>query len=165
SEGPRPHAILLTDGYVIDPGQEQLLAKVASYTRQGGIVVFGCQFSSFVSRDELEAMFQHAFGLPWTRTNYYRSTFAPNRGVKGIDFAALPSAYSMKAVMLGKVPSSAAVFVETGNYGDESSASAPVPTGNVNEAPAAFTKVGRGYLGYVGDVNNEETTSHVIAAM
>ena len=36
---------------------------------------------------------------------------------------------------------------------------------DLNEAPVAFAKVGRGWVGYVGDVNNEADSHTVILAM
>lgn len=41
---------------------------------------------------------------------------------------------------------------------------APAPV-DLNEAPVVYTRVGRGYLGYIGDVNGEEESTNVILSM
>lgn len=167
STQPRPHAVLLTDAYITEEGQEPLRERVAEYARQGGTLVLCCQFSTFVYGGAMGALLQETFGLPWMRFDYYRSTFAPNPGFRGIDGVSLPPAYSMKAVTLRNVPAAAAVFLDTGARGsaDGSRVSVPVPAGDVGGVPVAFARVGKGYVGYVGDVNNEESTSHVVVSM
>ena len=165
STQPRPQAVLLTDGYITEPGQDKLREEVAEYARQGGTVVLCCQFSSFVSGDAMEALLQQTFGLPWTHANYYRSTFSLNMNSRNIDVTSLPLAYSMKAVTLDNVPSTAAVLIDTGESTNEPLASVAIPAGTVGGVSVAFAEVGKGYLGYVGDVNNEEPTSHVVSSM
>jgi hypothetical protein len=62
----------------------------------------------------------------------------------------LPASYSQKALFVKNIEQSAAWYTET-----ESS----------NEAAVAFTKVGLGSLGYVGDVNGEAGSDEVVMAM
>lgn len=165
SESPRPQAILLADQTVTERGQESLLKKLAEYAKSGGTIVFGCRFASFVKPLAMEAMFQRTFGLPWAQGSYHRTTFSLNRQVENISIDSLAPSYSMKAMNLKNVAQTAAVYLPTETSTIQSLVFAPEPVRNLQETPAAFAKVGQGYVGFVGDVNDEEETTPLLAAM
>ncbi|EON66657.1 hypothetical protein W97_05903 [Coniosporium apollinis CBS 100218] len=68
-----PQAILATDAGLAEPKHSAVLARVVEYTRRGGIVVFGCMFSSFMSRPKMEAFFRDGWSLPWRYGDYHRT--------------------------------------------------------------------------------------------
>lgn len=165
SKNPQPQAILLADEYVTEKGQEPLLKKLAEYAKSGGTIVFGCRFSTFVKPLAMEAMFQRILGLPWARGSYHRTTFALNRRVENISVDSLSPSYSMKAMHLKNVAPAASVYLPTETSKIQSFVFAPDPVRDLQETPAAFAKVGEGYVGFVGDVNDEEQTTPLLTAM
>jgi hypothetical protein len=71
----------------------------------------------------------------------------------------------MKALHVAKPGEFEAIYSPTEESRVESLVFHPEKIKGVNEAPVAFAKVGRGWVGYVGDVNNEEGSHTVILAM
>lgn len=78
--------------------------------------------------------------------------------------SSLPSEYSQKAVFLNNVISADSVYRPP---------SEPVTQSRVfqsesvdpEEVAVAFTRIGEGWLGYLGDVNNEQGSQRVIMSM
>ncbi|KAI9032945.1 hypothetical protein DFJ74DRAFT_597421, partial [Hyaloraphidium curvatum] len=77
----------------------------------------------------------------------------------------LPERYSMKALHVDGAEADQRVYVPAEGAVTESRVFPVMPVTDKGEAPIAFAKVGEGYLGYVGDVNNETGTQRVILAM
>ncbi|EMD35998.1 hypothetical protein CERSUDRAFT_96221 [Gelatoporia subvermispora B] len=63
---PPPNAVLVTDAAVTQRKHHQVLDRLALYAKSGGIVVFACQFSSFVRPLDMGAMFKSTWKLSWT---------------------------------------------------------------------------------------------------
>lgn len=78
--------------------------------------------------------------------------------------SSLPHSYSQKAVFLTNVASDDSVYRPSSDSVTQSLVFPPEPS-NPNEAAVAFTKVGEGWLGYIGDVNNEQGSQAVILSM
>ena len=78
--------------------------------------------------------------------------------------SSLPNSYSQKAVFLTNVASDDCVYRPSSDSVTQSLVFPPEPS-NPNEAAVAFTKVGEGWLGYIGDVNNEQGSRAVILSM
>lgn len=78
--------------------------------------------------------------------------------------SSLPKSYSQKAVFLANVASDDAVYSPSSESVTQSAVFPPGPS-NPNQAAVAFTKVGEGWLGYLGDVNNEQGSQAVIHSM
>ncbi len=78
--------------------------------------------------------------------------------------SSLPNKYSQKAVFLTNVASDDSVYRPSSDSVTQSHVFLPEPA-NPNEAAVAFTKVGEGWLGYIGDVNNEQGSQAVILSM
>ena len=76
----------------------------------------------------------------------------------------MPDSYSQKAVFLSHVASNDSVYRPSSESVTQSSVFLPGPS-NPNQAAVAFTKVGEGWLGYLGDVNNEQGSQAVIHSM
>lgn len=73
--------------------------------------------------------------------------------------------YSQKAVFIKNVASSDAWYVTNEASVVESLVFAPVSTHHTGETPVAIAGVGRGKLGYVGDINAEAGSDMVVLAM
>ena len=77
----------------------------------------------------------------------------------------LAKAYSMKALHVAKPGEFEAIYSPTDESRNESNVFDQGEIKDLNEAPVAFAKVGKGWVGYVGDVNNEAESQTVILAM
>jgi hypothetical protein len=78
--------------------------------------------------------------------------------------SSLPNRYSQKAVFLAHVASDDSVYHPSSDSVTQSRVFLPEPS-NQNETAVAFTRVGEGWLGYIGDVNNEQGSQAVIHSM
>ncbi|KAK7438432.1 hypothetical protein VKT23_018045 [Stygiomarasmius scandens] len=128
-----------------------LLFKVIDYTRAAGVTVIGGSFSSFISKPDMDRFWQK-WNLPWKMGSYHRDTFyaIETHELVGAN-PSLEASYSMKAVHLAGPATKDVV------YHDNVSVS--------SECPVVHTKLGNGYLGYVGDVNHEEGSTKVVLAL
>ncbi|KAJ9145311.1 Ribonuclease H [Pleurostoma richardsiae] len=143
-----PSVILIADGALTR--QRKVWECVIDRLREGATVVLAGCFSNMVREGEFNRFFAR-LGLPWQRGSYHRTTVSLRRGAVGAHLASrLPSAYSQKALFVKNMERSAAWYTET-----ETS----------DEAAVVFAKVGSGRLGYVGDVNGEESSDLVVMAM
>ncbi|KAI6391314.1 hypothetical protein MCOR23_009031 [Pyricularia oryzae] len=148
NQSPPPSVILDVDGTI--PRQRKLLERVIDLMHGGATVVLAGSFSTFVTSGEMDRMFA-TIGLPWTMASYTRETVKLRRRAVPDDIAGrLSSAHIQKALFLGNVNEADAWYGRGENH---------------PEAAVAFTKVGNGKLGYVGDVNGEDISDTVIMAM
>ncbi|KAF8491928.1 hypothetical protein JB92DRAFT_3004887 [Gautieria morchelliformis] len=146
-------AIFVTDEAISERKYAEVHSRLVDYARAGGVVVIGGLFSSCVVLGDFDAHFL-AWGLSWKKAGYRRSTCALNpathpgfRSNKG-----LPISYSMKVLSLKGAALGDIMYKRTDD--DET-----------NEGAVTYTRVGDGYLGYIGDVNAEEESTTVILAM
>jgi hypothetical protein len=100
-----------------------------------------------------------------TFPDYHRTTVHLNQRVQQVSKLALPAAYSQKAVFLKNVAPDAALYLPSMDSVTESHVFPSEPVKNREQAPVAFTAVGEGWLGYVGDANAETESDAVILAM
>lgn len=158
----RPQAVFVTDSSITTPENAIVSDMLTDFARNGGIVVLGGLFSS-IRPSELRSYFQK-WDLPWRVGSHHRTTVALNQTAEGVQGSELPSSFSQKAIFLADVDRSAAWYLPTESSVVESGIfpSRTVPT---SETPAALTKVGSGWLGYIGDVNTEKSTDLVVLAM
>jgi len=149
SQSPSPSIILVADGGITR--QKKVFERVADRLREGSTVILAGCFSSFVSVGEFNRFFTR-LGLPWRIGSYHRADvdlrMSALGAVRGAD--RLPASYSQKALFVSGVDGSTAWYTE-----EPSS----------REAAVAWTKVGSGHLGYVGDVNGEKESLDVVMAM
>ncbi|OSD02333.1 hypothetical protein PYCCODRAFT_1390492 [Trametes coccinea BRFM310] len=168
SSGPRPSAILVSDAAITSAKHGALLNRLIDYAREGGRVVLGMQLSNHFPLGSVGSFFRK-WGLRWDHGSYHRTTFALNpAGVPPpLTREALLTTYSMKALHLKNVSRECAVYLPTPDSRVESMVYGPTPiTGDkANETPAAFTRVGQGYLGYIGDVNGEQGSTRLTLEM
>jgi hypothetical protein len=145
-------AIFVTDEAISERNHAETLSRIVEYARAGGVVVIGGLFSSCVVLGDLDAHFL-AWGLSWKKAGYRRSTCAVNPAAHP-GFRSnrnLPISYSMKVLSLKGVALGDIMYKRTDD--------------ETNEGAVTYTRVGDGYLGYIGDVNAEEESTSVILAM
>ena len=161
---PKPAAILSADESLTVSTRISLVHDALSYVRSGGVLVFMGLFSSFTRPPNIKTLFSR-FDLPWESGSYHRSTFKLNREMTHFEKSGLAASYSQKALHLANVTYDDAVYLPGDESVIESNVFGPRRVTDRTETPAAFTKVGEGKIGYVGDVNNEDETTPMILGM
>lgn len=147
-----------------------LIKALVSYaTDKGGTVITGFAFPSFMNMSRFQRFFKQ-FGKNWTGGSYERRDFIRNDGNNSTQIQnpiqefrrrsgnPLPKSYSMKALSAKGVTRDEAVYLNERFQN-------PKQKGDDLEAPVAFASVGKGWLGYLGDVNIEAPTQLVAKAM
>ena len=154
----RPSAIIVTDPAVLGQGSalRGVSSQVIQYVRSGGTAVLATLVSSTVRPNDLDRWFREDWGLPWQTGDYHRTTVSLNPSYQSerLNTGSLPQNYSQKASFLRNVATTASVYRPSGFSTTESHVFAAAPV-NTAQTPIVFAQVGEGWLGYVGDVNNE----------
>ncbi|KAL8955237.1 MAG: hypothetical protein Q9183_006733 [Haloplaca sp. 2 TL-2023] len=162
-----PKAILVLDGGLSWPKYTALQVQLARYVQAGGIVIFCCLFSSFVRLPNVNRLWQN-FGVPWTKGDYHRSTFSLSQGTKlffgSQGMSACDNEYSMKAVHVEGATDDSKIYVPLEQSRVESRVFRPDLV-DQRQSPAVWAKLGKGWLGYIGDVNNEEGSQKLLMVM
>ncbi|KAL9047373.1 MAG: hypothetical protein Q9206_006821 [Seirophora lacunosa] len=159
--------VLVVDGGTAVKKHNALQKQLASYATVGGTVIFCCLFPSFISPPDMSKLWKN-FNEPWASGDYHRSTFYLSQRMKNVFGSqrarSLPSEYSMKALHLAHVPVDSRVYVPLEQSRTESRVFPATAVDN-SQTPAAFHKYGDGWLGYIGDVNNESGSQALLMAM
>ncbi|KAG6897875.1 hypothetical protein C0992_009673 [Termitomyces sp. T32_za158] len=161
----------ITGVFVADAGitirkNAKTLTKLVEYTKAGGTVVIGGAFSNNVSLDYMGTFFLKSWGVPWKDGSYHRTTFSLNPAHElAKSNPLLAQSYSMKALHVKDISPDVVVYQPTEGSRLESMVFSPSPITNLNESPAVRTRVGKGYLGYIGDVNWEDGSAKLLLAM
>ena len=163
NEPATPQAILVTDTGVLKKKNNQVSQKLFDYARDGGIVVLGCVFSSTARPSDLRNFFRK-WDLPWEKSEYLRTIVALNSTANGVPSTGLPAWYSQKAVFLAPVDPEAVWYRPTGTSVRDSAVFG-ADSVSTSHTAVAYTKVGNGSLGYIGDVNGEDETTDVVLGM
>ena len=137
--------------------------RVINYVRGGGTAILATHFSSFVRPPDMNRWFRESWGLPWQTGDYHRTTVHLNTKCHWTR-AGLPEHYSQKAVFLQDVSKDGAVYLASESSRTESHVFAPESVSQ-EQTPVVFAQVGEGWLGYIGDVNNEVASQKVLLAM
>ncbi|KAI9065683.1 TPR-like protein [Trametes sanguinea] len=153
----RPRAVIACDAAVTRAEYLEVHHHLVEYVRAGGTAIYAGALSSMISSYAMESIFKVAWGLPWSKGTYHRETYVQNERVKSIDHKQLEKSYSMKAHCVSNVSPEHALYVAQYEV-------RKLRQGQV-EAAVAFAPVGKGRLGYVGDVNGEFATTAVVIAM
>ncbi|XP_037044210.1 uncharacterized protein LOC119080092 [Bradysia coprophila] len=137
---------------------------IKEFAMGGGLVIFGCLFSSFTTPVDIDAMFEN-LGVPWKNADYYRTTFGITEMGKmllhGLD---VEETYSAKALQLSQVLPEQMLYKPVENAKTQSLVFAQAPA-NPNLALAAFMKIGSGAIAYIGDVNAERGSDRLTVAL
>ncbi|KAL8981037.1 MAG: hypothetical protein Q9177_005699 [Variospora cf. flavescens] len=160
-------AVLVVDGGSSVKEHNALQKQLVSYATVGGTVIFCCLFASFIRPPDMSQLWKN-FNEPWKSGDYHRSTFYLSQKMKNVFGSQraknLPSEYSMKALHLANVPVGSRVYVPLEQSRTESRVFPPDAVDS-SQTPAAFHKYGSGWLGYIGDVNNEDGSQALLMAM
>jgi hypothetical protein len=157
--------VLVADEGIIESENSEVLSSLIGWVNGGGIAAIGSLFPSFTSPTEFDRFFEK-WGLPWKMGDYHRTTFVLNPSIPQLSnhSANLMTSYSMKAVHLKGVKAEDILYASTEDSRVESHVFAPSPV-DPSHVPVAYTRIGDGFLGYIGDVNAEEGSTSVILAM
>lgn len=162
-----PKVIIATDHGLTEPDNAESLAKVVSYVRNGGLLIFGLDFPDLVDIDAFNQLFTQEFGLPWKRGDYHRADFQVNPNCTlptGATRDLLPQPYSMKAVHIANAHPHEKILLPVLGGISPSRVFPQALTGQ-EQAAVVCAKVGSGFVAYVGDVNNEDQSNDVILAL
>ena len=157
--------VFVADEGIIKNRNSGVLSSLIGWVNAGGIVVFGSLFPSFITGSEFDRFFEK-WGLPWKMGDYHRTTFVLNPSIPQLSnhLANLMTSYSMKAVHLKGVNAEDVLYAPTEDSRVQSHVFAPSPV-DLSQVPVAYTRIGDGFLGYIGDVNAEDESTNVILAM
>ncbi|KAI0534399.1 hypothetical protein GGR58DRAFT_505362 [Xylaria digitata] len=168
SEPPPPSAVIITDEALTLEENAYVLEAILWYVRRGGKVVIMSHFSLFEKLTEIKPFFATA-GVHWVVGPYYRTPVVLNQATVGDSLAMnIPPQYGQNAQFLGYVAPEDAEDVwyrVDENSLLQSLVFAPTNTHIVGGTPISLTRIGRGDLGYVGDVNRDEGSDTVALAM
>jgi len=147
-------AVIITDPAIMKEKFAVIQNKLVSYVEAGGIVIFGFLFAAFAKFDDMDAFFEDIWSLDWTVAAYTRSELVINPRANSVllnhPHAKLSQKYTMKAVHLSGTK------VEDRAY---------VTKPRSANSPAIFTRYEKGFLGFIGDVNNGSETAELLLAM
>ncbi|KAF9460879.1 hypothetical protein BDZ94DRAFT_1197036 [Collybia nuda] len=152
--------ILVTDVAIANPENAYLLARLVEYTKAGGTVIVGGPFSGVLKLPDVATFFGDVWGLPWKAGDCTRTDITINGKHDFVkDHPSLPTSFTVKALHLSGITPSMAVYIASkGSHNYE-------PLKKVTQAPIVHTKVGEGYLGYLGDVGLGGSHTSVMLAM
>lgn len=155
---PKPKAVLLVHGDICDERYRKTIRKVITYAKNGGTVIMCLNFASFLKPSQFEEVFNKGFGLTWQLGNYTRETSVLNDMFNKTFSKPLESSYSMKALHISKASEHCRVYAypRRGEAGAEMYHQSPIVLERYTES---------GFIGYVGDVNNEYGSRLVILGM
>lgn len=174
---PEARAIWIIDHDIFLLEHKNLSRKVFKYVRKGGIVVLGGRIPTNIGpKGVFEDWMSRQWRLPW-RTGQRVGGLVRLQNIdvgKGSDQSwqdGLPDAYDLTALFLTDVVETDAWYIE-----EKAGPSIRVTSSAVTsrrgpntrfdaQAAVAFTKIGKGWLGYTGDVNNGTATQSAIMAM
>ncbi|KAE8355426.1 hypothetical protein BDV28DRAFT_146100 [Aspergillus coremiiformis] len=162
-----PSAIIVTDEGLTQQRHREVLERVVTYTRNGGLVIVGLHFTSFTERDVFNRFFNHGFGLPWERGDYHRTDFEFNASCvlpRGTMTSSLPGPCNMKTLHVKNVQPHEKIFGPVRNARTQSHVFPPEPVDSA-QAAVAGASVGNGYLVYCGDVNGEDGSNRIILSL
>ncbi|PIL32503.1 transporter [Ganoderma sinense ZZ0214-1] len=161
----RPHAVILADAEVTEPMHHELLARLVEYAEAGGTVIYAGPFTAASLYPDINSTFKTAWGLQWSVSAACGDgTFAVNPQVKGLNTKGLVKRCKFQAAIhVDNVALEDAVYISAAlaKKGGNGSSSHAV----TYKTPAAFGKIGRGRVGYVGDMHGEPATTNLILAM
>lgn len=157
--------VFVADEGIIESKNSEVLSSLIGWVNAGGIAVVGSLFPTLANGSEFNRFFEK-WRLPWKMGNYHRTTFVLNPSIPQLSShsASLMTSYSMKAVHLRGVNAEDILYAPTEDSRVESHVFAPSPV-DLSHVPVAYTRIGDGFLGYIGDVNAEEESTSVILAM
>ncbi|KAF5344265.1 hypothetical protein D9758_012315 [Tetrapyrgos nigripes] len=161
-----PSGVFITSSGVAKPKHSKVAKKLVEYAKNGGTVVIGANFSGHITGATMSTFWEKNWGLPWKMGSYHRTTFYKNATH---DIArrnpALPESFSVKAVHLKGIQPEDAVYRPTSDSRTQSLVFPSAAVSDLGEAPVVHRNLGKGSVGYIGDVNAEEYSTDLVLAM
>jgi hypothetical protein len=157
----KPAVVMITDVAILK--YKELFSLVIDYAKKGGMVIFGIYFPSSVTMDKFPRIFT-PFGLEWEQGEYHRTTTALRKDNLLTTKIKLPDQYCVKANHIAGVSSKHMIYQPTNDSRTQSFVFGSHSV-NQNQTPAALAKVGKGYVGCIGDVNLEDDSTTIILYM
>lgn len=168
SAKPAPSAVLVMDTTPVLPQGKHILKSLIAYAKGGGRVVLCGMFNLLIRPNDIGPFFAK-WGLPWTCGGNTRTTFTLNpAGVpKLLNPQNLFPTYSMDAVSVMLARKEEIVYANTPESFIETPGYRPTLFSRVNvgSSPVVLGRVGKGYLGFIGDKDYQQETTHVILEM
>ena len=157
--------VFVADEGLNDSKNSEVFSSLVGWVNAGGIAVVGSLFANLTTGREFERFFKK-WGLPWKMGDYHRTTFVLNPSIHHLSghSANLTTTYNVKALHLKGVKAEDVLYAPTEDSRVESRVFAPDRV-DLSNVPVAYTRIGGGFLGYVGDVNAEMESTSVILAM
>ena len=173
SSDPKPTAVLLTHPGIIE--HEEVIDCLRAYVNAGGRAIVGfTELLTHLPLPDFEKLFR-TLDLRWvvrgtgtgtsSSPRSHRATFAldPTGIPAPLRPNALFAAYSMDAVHLARVKAKHRIYVPGSSLGPRAAGTAGHNT--AEECPAAWASLGKGFVGFVGDVNAEEESTRLVLEM
>jgi len=158
-------AVLAVDP-VITQKSPNLRRQITTFAKTGRRIILCHFFSSFIRPTEFDRYMQTEWDLPCRFEDYHHMDFYLNQdGVNLCHEPDLPSYYSMKAVSLKLVESPSKIYHPQETSTVQSNVFSATHIGDLSQAAVAFTRIGDGWLSYIGNVNDEGETLTLILAM
>jgi hypothetical protein len=147
--------VFATDPGLTSPDYKNLLAALVRYVSGGGCLVFGGTFACFVQYPDVAPLFA-TFDLMWKAGSYTRNSLECNMDENELVEMNLflPKKICIKGLFLDDVEMEEIVYTPTSGM-----------TNSQNQSPIVFTHVGKGHVGYIGDVNADSCTTPSLLAM
>jgi MYND finger len=152
-----PDAVLITTSEFIQRKYRALHIQLRDHVKAGGTVVYCGLFSSFTRPPDFKRHFSDIWSLPWEFSAYTRVTPKLNRDRHpSLHNAKLLRLYDYSKINhIGNVRAQDALYIPSEEDGRE----------NPSDAIIAFTSVGNGRVGFVGDVNAGIGPDQAVLAM
>jgi hypothetical protein len=162
-------AVLATDCQIA--GSPLVLTALIEYAKSGRPVVFGCSFGSYLPPSDFPIFFGD-WGVHWKSGSFTGEGLSYNTAVNALfkdDARLSPSLPPMPGQYLTGFELGDAVYLkkldenEDGPH-NESNIS-PTTREQPAESPIVYTRMGKGYMGYVAFANGEQKVIEIIVAM
>lgn len=133
--------------------------------QHGDSVILGLNFPNVTTPDDFDKFFA-SFGLPWKQGDYHSVNFQynPSSTLPAGTANSFPDAYSMKALHIKNARPKERIFVPVPGTKTQSMVFPPSPVDETQAAVAA-AKIGKGFLIYRGDFNEDEGTKQFIVSL
>lgn len=157
---PLTTVLLLANELVAE--NETLVNIVRSFVNGGALAILGCLFAPFSKPDRKNKLFK-SLDLPWKIQGYDRGTF----GISPVGRFLLKDyeeSFFAKVHMLTNVLLEQRLYTPVIDTGKQQTVLLS-ETVDTSLAMAAFTKVGKGAVSYIGNQNNENGFIQIIVAL
>lgn len=157
---PTTTVLLFTNELVTE--NEALLNIVQSFVKGGALAIFSCLFASF-AKPEYESKFFDTLGLPWKRGSHDRATFVISP-VGRFLLADYEDRFLAKAHMLTDVPTEQKLYTTEVNSMAQRNVLLS-EAADTSSTMAAFAKVGKGAVSFIGNHNIEDGFIRLIVSL